>query len=128
MRSVIVEASRKRVVMAKIKKNDQIIVIAGKDKGKKGRVLRIIVDKNRVLVEGVGMIKKHVKPNPQRNIAGGILTQEAPIHISNVALLDSEGNKTRVGYHVEGAKKTRIARSSGGTIAEKKVTTTSKKK
>ena len=114
--------------MAKIRKNDQIIVIAGKDKGKKGRVLRIIVDKQRVLVEGVGMIKKHVKPNPQRNIAGGILTQEAPIHISNVALMDSEGNKTRVGYHVEGAKKTRIARSNGGTIAEKKVTTTAKKK
>ena len=114
--------------MAKIKKNDQIIVIAGKDKGKKGRVLRVITDKNRVLVEGVGMIKKHVKPNPQRNIAGGILTQEAPIHISNVALLDSEGNKTRVGFHVEGAKKTRIARSNGGTIAEKKVTTTAKKK
>ena len=114
--------------MAKIKKNDQIIVIAGKDKGKKGRVLRIIVDKQRVLVEGVGMIKKHVKPNPQRNIAGGILTQEAPIHISNVALLDSEGNKTRVGYHVEGAKKTRVARSNGGTITEKKVTTTAKKK
>ncbi len=114
--------------MAKIKKNDQIIVIAGKDKGKKGRVLRIIVDKQRVLVEGVGMIKKHVKPNPQRNIAGGILTQEAPIHISNVALLDSEGNKTRVGFQVEGAKKTRIARSNGGAIAEKKVTTTAKKK
>jgi large subunit ribosomal protein L24 len=125
---MIVEATRKRAVMAKIKKNDQIIVIAGKDKGKKGRVLRIIVDKNRVLVEGVGMIKKHVKPNPQRNIAGGILTQEAPIHISNVALLDSEGNKTRVGFHVEGAKKTRIARTNGGTIAEKKVTTTAKKK
>ena len=114
--------------MPKIKRNDQIIVIAGKDKGKKGRVLRIIVDKQRVLVEGVGMIKKHVKPNPQRNIAGGILTQEAPIHISNVALLDSEGNKTRVGFHVEGAKKTRIARTNGGTIAEKKVTTTAKKK
>jgi large subunit ribosomal protein L24 len=125
---MIVEAPRKRAVMAKIKKNDQIIVIAGKDKGKKGRVLRIIVDKQRVLVEGVGMIKKHVKPNPQRNIAGGILTQEAPIHISNVALLDSEGNKTRVGFQVEGAKKTRIARSNGGAIAEKKVTTTAKKK
>jgi large subunit ribosomal protein L24 len=126
---MIAEAARKRAsAMSKIKRNDQIIVIAGKDKGKKGRVLRIIVDKQRVLVEGVGLIKKHVKPNPQRNIAGGILTQEAPIHISNVALMDSEGNKTRVGYHVEGAKKTRIARSNGGTITEKKVTTTAKKK
>jgi large subunit ribosomal protein L24 len=126
---MIAEAARKRAsAMSKIKRNDQIIVIAGKDKGKKGRVLRIIVDKQRVLVEGVGLIKKHVKPNPQRNIAGGILTQEAPIHISNVALLDSEGNKTRVGFHVDGAKKTRIARTNGGTIAEKKVTTTAKKK
>ena len=113
--------------MAKIKKNDQIIVIAGKDKGKKGRVLRIIVDKNRVLVEGVGMIKKHVKPNPQRNIAGGILEQEAPIHISNVMLVDSEGNKTRVGYHVAEGKKTRIARTNGVAIEEKKTTAKAKK-
>ena len=104
----------------KIKRNDQVVVIAGKSKGKTGRVLRIIVAKQRVLVEGVGMIKKHVKPNPQRNIAGGILEQEAPIHISNVMLMDSEGNKTRVGYHVEGDKKTRIARSNGGEIVEKK--------
>ena len=106
--------------MSKIKRNDQVVVIAGKDKGRKGRVLRIIVDKQRVLVEGVGMIKKHMKPNPQKNIAGGILEQEAPIHISNVMLLDSEGKKTRVGYQVEGDKKTRIARSNGGTIAEKR--------
>ena len=106
--------------MAKIKRNDQVIVIAGKDKGKKGRVLRIITDKNRVLVEGVGMIKKHVKPNPQKNIAGGIAEQEAAIHISNVMLMDSDGKATRVGYNVEGDKKTRIARSNGGNIAEKK--------
>jgi large subunit ribosomal protein L24 len=104
----------------RIKRNDQVTVIAGRDKGRKGRVLRVIVAKQRVLVEGVGMVKKHVKPNPQRNIAGGILEQEAPIHISNVMLLDSEGNKTRVGYLVEGTKKTRIARSNGGSIVEKK--------
>jgi large subunit ribosomal protein L24 len=106
--------------MAKIKRNDQIVVIAGKDKGKKGRVLRVLVAKNRVLVEGVGMVKKHMKPNPQQNVAGGILEQEAPIHISNVMLVDSEGNKTRVGFQVEGEKKTRIARTNGGAIAEKK--------
>ncbi len=106
--------------MAKIKRNDLILVIAGKDKGKKGRVLRVITDKNRVLVEGVGMIKKHVKPNPQRNIAGGILTQEAPIHISNVMLADSEGNPTRVGYRMDGEKKIRVARSNNGDIAETK--------
>ena len=106
--------------MAKIKRNDQIIVIAGKDKGKKGRVLRVITDKNRVLVEGVGMIKKHVKPNPQRNIAGGILSQEAPIHISNVMLADSEGNPTRVGYRFDGDRKIRVARSNNGDVAESK--------
>jgi large subunit ribosomal protein L24 len=105
--------------MAKIKRNDQVIVIAGKDKGKKGRVLRVITDKNRVLVEGVGMIKKHMKPNPQRNSAGGILEQEAPIHLSNVALLDSDGKATRAGFRFEGDKKVRIARSNGGTLEEK---------
>ncbi len=105
--------------MAKIKRNDQVIVIAGKDKGKKGRVLRVISDKDRVLVEGVGMIKKHLKPNPQKNIAGGILEQEAPIHVSNVMLMDSEGKPTRVGYQIDGDKKTRIARSNGSNIAER---------
>ena len=111
----------------KIKRNDKVLVIAGKSKGKTGRVLRVIVDKQRVLVEGVSMIKKHVKPNPQRNIAGGILEQEAPIHISNVMLIDSEGNKTRVGYHVAEGKKTRIARTNGVAIEEKKTTAKAKK-
>jgi large subunit ribosomal protein L24 len=111
----------------KIKRNDQIIVIAGKSKGKTGRVLRVIIAKQRVLVEGVSMIKKHVKPNPQRNIAGGILEQEAAIHISNVMLVDSEGKKTRIGYQVDGEKKTRIARSNGVSIAEKKPVAAAKK-
>jgi len=111
----------------KIKRNDKVLVIAGKSKGKTGRVLRVIVDKQRVLVEGVSMIKKHVKPNPQRNIAGGILEQEAPIHISNVMLVDSEGNKTRVGYHVAEGKKTRIARTNGVAIEEKKTAAKAKK-
>ena len=111
----------------KIKRNDKVLVIAGKSKGKTGRVLRVIVDKQRVLVEGVSMIKKHVKPNPQRNIAGGILEQEAPIHISNLMLVDSEGNKTRVGYHVAEGKKTRIARTNGVAIEEKKTAAKAKK-
>jgi large subunit ribosomal protein L24 len=105
----------------RIKRNDMVIVIAGKDKGTRAhRVLRVLVDKQRVLVEGVGMIKKHVKPNPQRNIAGGILEQEAPIHISNVMLADTDGKPTRIGYNVEGEKKTRIARSNGANIVDKK--------
>jgi len=104
----------------KIKRNDTVEVIAGKDKGKRGRVLRVIAEKNRVLVEHVMMVKKHVKPNPQRNIKGGIAEQESPIHISNVMLVDSEGNKTRVGSRLEGDKKVRVSKTSGNAIAEKK--------
>jgi large subunit ribosomal protein L24 len=104
----------------KIKRNDQVEVIAGKDKGKRGRVLRVIADKNRVLVQGVMIVKKHVKPNPQKNIKGGIAEQEATIHVSNVMLVDAEGNKTRVGTRVEGERKVRFSKVSGNTIADKK--------
>ena len=106
---------------SKIKRNDVVQVIAGKNRGTsdkptKGRVLRILADKDRVLVEGVNMIKKHVKPNPQRNIKGGILEQEAPIHISNVMLVDSDGNKTRAGMRIEGETKVRFARTNDAAI------------
>ena len=104
----------------KIKRNDTVEVIAGKDKGKRGRVLRVLVDKNRVLVEHVMVVKKHLKPNPQRNIQGGIAEQEAPIHISNVMLVDGEGNKTRIGSRLEGDKKVRVSKVSGNAIPEKK--------
>ena len=104
----------------KIKRNDQVVVIAGRDAGKKGRVLRVLAEKNRVLVEGVMMVKKHVKPNPQKNIKGGIAEQEATIHLSNVMLLDSEGNKTRSGTRMEGDKKIRVAKTNDAAIAEKK--------
>jgi large subunit ribosomal protein L24 len=105
----------------KIKRNDMVIVIAGKDKGDKPhRVLRVIADKQRVLVEGVGMVKKHVKPNPQRNIKGGIAEQESSLHISNVMLVDAEGNRTRVGSRFEGDTKVRYSKASGNTIPEKK--------
>ena len=100
----------------KIKKGDQVIVIAGKSKGKTGRVLRVIGDKNRVMVEGVQMVKKHMKPTQPSK--GGIVEQEATIHISNVMLLDSEGKKTRVGFQIDGDKKSRVARSNGVTIVE----------
>ena len=104
----------------KIKRNDTVEVIAGKDKGKRGRVLRVMADKNRLLVEHVMMIKKHIKPNPQRNIKGGIAEQESPVHISNVMLVDGEGNKTRIGAKFEGDKKVRVSKASGNVIAEKK--------
>jgi large subunit ribosomal protein L24 len=104
----------------KIKRNDTVEVIAGKDKGKRGRVLRVIADRDRLLVEHVMMIKKHMKPNPQKNIQGGIAEQESSIHVSNVMLVDGEGNKTRIGSKMEGDKKVRFSKSSGNTIAEKK--------
>lgn len=104
----------------KIKRNDTVEVIAGKDKGKRGRVLRVIADRDRILVEHVMMVKKHVKPNPQRNIKGGIAEQESPIHLSNVMLVDGEGNKTRIGSRLEGDKKIRYSKASGNAIAEKK--------
>lgn len=101
-----------------IKRNDRVEVIAGKDKGKQARVLRVITERQRVLVEGVGMMKKHVKPNPQRNIKGGIAEQESPIHLSNVMLIDGEGKRTRVGAKIEDGKKVRVAKTTGAVLAE----------
>ena len=104
----------------RIKRNDRVEVIAGRDKGKQGRVLRVIADKNRVLVEGVMIVKKHVKPNPQRNIKGGIAEQESPIHVSNVMVIDAEGNRTRVGSRLEGDKRVRVSKASGNVIPDRK--------
>jgi len=82
----------------KIRKNDTVIVISGKDKGKKGRVIESLPKLSRVRVEGVKKIKRHTKPNPQKNVKGGIVERENPIHVSNVALLDPKSDKpTRVG-------------------------------
>jgi large subunit ribosomal protein L24 len=118
--TVPVRVKVKEVNKIKIKRNDVVAIIAGKDKGKQGRVLRVIAPKNRLLVEGVMMIKKHVKPNPQKNIQGGIAEQEATIHISNVMLIDAEGNKTRIGSRMEGDTKVRFSKASGNAIPEKK--------
>lgn len=107
--------------MAHVLKNDTVIVIAGKDKGKTGRVLRVIADKNRVLVQGIGMVKKHVKPNPQRNIKGGIAEQESPVHLSNVALMDGNGKATRTSLRATDGKRERVAKTTGEVIAYPKV-------
>jgi len=100
-----------------VKKDDTVIVISGKDKGKKGRVLEAYPRENRVLVEGVNLVKKHQKPNPQ-NPQGGIISQEAPIHASNVMLVDPKtGQPTRIGYKVlDNGKKVRVAKKSGEII------------
>ena len=100
-----------------IKKNDTDVVLAGEDKGKTGKVLKVLVEKNRALVEGVNMVSKSTKPSAQ-NPQGGIVKQEAPIHISNLSLVDPKSGKaTRVGIKVtEDGKKVRIAKKSGEEI------------
>lgn len=100
-----------------VKKDDNVIVISGKDKGKKGRVIAAYPRENRVLVEGVNMVKKHTRPS-QVNPQGGIIEQEAPIHASNVMHVDPKSGKpTRIGYKVDGnGKKVRIAKRSGQEI------------
>ena len=100
-----------------IKKNDTVVVLAGEDKGKTGKVLKVLVEKNRALVEGVNMVSKSTKPSAQ-SPQGGIVKQEAPIHISNLSLVDPKSGKaTRVGIKVtEDGKKVRIAKKSGEEI------------
>ena len=100
-----------------IKKNDTVVVLAGEDKGKTGKVLKVLVEKNRALVEGVNMVSKSTKPSA-KNPQGGIVKQEAPIHISNLSLVDPKSGKaTRVGIKVtEDGKKVRIAKESGEEI------------
>ena len=100
-----------------IKKNDTVVVLAGQDKGKTGKVLKVLVDENRALVEGVNMVSKSTKPSA-KNPQGGIVKQEAPIHISNLSLVDPKSAKpTRVGIKVaEDGKKVRIAKKSGEEI------------
>ncbi|MDD7582574.1 50S ribosomal protein L24 [Corynebacterium sp. 32222D000AT] len=103
----------------KIHKGDMVVVISGPDKGAQGKVIEAYPKREKVLVEGVNRIKKHVANSATERGAesGGIVTQEAPIHVSNVAILDSEGKPTRVGYRFdENGKKVRIARSNGKDI------------
>lgn len=99
-----------------VKKGDKVQVISGKDKGKQGVILEAYPKLNKVLVEGVNVVKKHAKPS-QANPQGGILSQEAPIHASNVMPLDPKtGAPTRVGYNVVDGKKVRVAKKSGETL------------
>lgn len=102
---------------AKIKKGDTVLVIAGKDKGKKGQVTRVIPTEDRVIVSGVNVVKRHTKPS-QENPDGGIRTFEATIHISNVSAIDPAGTSaTRVGFKtLKDGKKVRVARKSGEVI------------
>ena len=111
------ETERTRI---NVKKNDTVEVMAGRDAGKQGKVLKVIPEKNRVIVQGVAFVKKHTRPNPQRNIKGGIAEREAPIHVSNVMAVSSEDDRrTRLGAKLlEDGRKVRIARR-GGEVLDK---------
>ena len=99
----------------KIKTGDNVKVITGNNKGSEGKVLKIVSDKNRLIVEGINMVKKHMKPNAQ-NPQGGIIEKEASIHISNVSLLTSTGESTKVGYRLDDNKKVRFSKKSNEVI------------
>lgn len=103
--------------MRKIRKGDDVIVLAGRDRGKRGVVLRVYAD-DRVVVENVNVVKRHTKPNPMRGISGGIVEKEAPIHISNVALYNPASKKgDRVGYRVlEDGRKVRYFKSTNEVV------------
>ena len=102
---------------AKIKKGDSVFVMTGKDKGRKGTVIKIIPEDNRAIVQGVNMVQRHTRAS-QANPQGGIINKEATIHLSNLAIADpATGKPSRVGFKVEGDKKVRFAKKSGEVIS-----------
>ena len=101
-----------------VRKNDTVVVVGGKDRGKRGRVLRVIPGRNRVLVEGVNFIKRHTRPNPQQNIKGGVVEREASLHASNVQIVCPEcGAPTRIGRQLlDDGRKVRVCRKCDGAV------------
>ncbi|MBO0722127.1 MAG: 50S ribosomal protein L24 [Blastocatellia bacterium] len=100
----------------KIKKNDQVMILSGRDKGKRGRVIEVMTKKGKVIVEGINIMKHHMRPNRQRGIAGGIVDREGPINVSNVMVIEG-GKPTRVGYQIlQDGRKVRISKKSGAVI------------
>jgi large subunit ribosomal protein L24 len=101
----------------KIRRDDEVVVLAGKDKGKQGKVLRVLPSEDRVYVDGINMIKKHQKGNPQAGEPGGIIEKEASIHVSNIAIVNSAtGKADRVGFRIEDEKKVRFLKSNGDLV------------
>lgn len=101
----------------KIRRDDEVVVLAGKDKGKQGKVLRVLPSEDRVYVEGVNIVKKHQKANPQAGEPGGIIDKEASIHVSNIALVNpATGKADRVGFRTEDEKKVRFFKSNGDLV------------
>jgi large subunit ribosomal protein L24 len=108
-------ARREERVKIRLKKNDLVEVISGRDAGKRGRILMVLREKGRVIVQGVGFVKRHTRPNPQRNIKGGIAEREAPIHVSNVMIVSPDNDKrTRIGFKtLADGRKIRVSRKTG---------------
>lgn len=109
----------KELIKMKIRKDDVVKVITGRDKGKTGRVIEVDRERGRVIVEGVMMVKKHTRPNPAKQIKGGIAERESSIHHSNVMLMTSGGVPTRVATKVEGKRRVRIAKETGEVLDKK---------
>ena len=101
-----------------IRKNDNVVVTTGKDRGKRGRVVRLVPEKNRLVVEGVNIIKRHTRPNPQKNVKGGVVEREAPLHASNVQIVCPECSKpTRIGKKIlDDGRKVRVCRKCEGVL------------
>jgi large subunit ribosomal protein L24 len=106
---------KNKMTKLKIKSGDTVKVIAGDHKGSEGKVLQVFTDKNKAIVEGINLVKKHMKPSAQ-SPQGGIVEKEAAIHISNLSLLTANGEETRVGYRMEGDKKVRFSKKSNEVI------------
>ena len=100
---------------AKIRKGDRVVVLAGKDKGRQGAVSKVFPRESRVLVDGLNLVQRHTRPS-QGDPQGGIKSKEAPLHVSNVAVVDSKGKATRVGFRMDGDKKVRFAKTTGEVI------------
>ena len=100
---------------AKIKSGDRVVLLAGKDKGRQGKVTKVMPKADKLIVEGLNMVKRHTKAS-QTDPKGGIKNKEAAVHVSNVAIVDSKGNPTRVGFRVDGDKKVRFAKTTGEVI------------
>jgi len=102
---------------SKIRRDDEVIVLAGKDKGKTGKVTKVLVEDSKVFVEGINLIKKHQKPVPQLQQPGGIVEKEAPLNVSNIAILNpTTGKADRVGFRIEDGKKVRFFKSNNELI------------
>ena len=99
---------------AKIKKGDKVVILAGKDKGKTGQVLRVIPTETRAVVQGLNLVRRHTKQTASQD--AGILTKEAPIHLSNLAIADANGKATRVGFQIKDGTKVRVAKTTGDVI------------